>query len=499
MSIKGLKVYKRLTAYVLAGTMLLTMSGCSKKENNADANISANIYTNVDTTDTSSIITTVDNTSNKLGLLLPQVSEEIKDNAAIMLLLDVIAKEDENGKISADLISEVKAKIDSDDMISEFSSFLDILGYKAIKEGKVEKISSVLPEELNNDKLILSNIETILENIIKHSNEGNKNNVISEFNKIYTLFVEEKEIEVDGTKFEIRDLSYTSRAVATTYAEVAAYYSRNYISKDKYEKIDKRTNDQNNKAYIKEKLEILDNQMEEKSEVDVIALFDKKYIEVSNLLNGKVSLSEETIKNLVNYINLKYLDGDKVATKDMNQIVGEYEDEKVNDVMTAIEAINTYNLNNQNSIIPFSVLLVDEHLKTETGKTDKIALDFAQYNSIMLNNTTDEQVDYLTLSNNPYFTNIYKYFTKQNFTHIQSGENGENINNDIAWQEISDGVNFVNYQVILFTLNKYPEVKNIDNYIDKTETNLGESIQYIQNTIMEECKKIESTEYIKTK
>ena len=43
-------------------------------------------------------------------------------------------------------------------------------------------------------------------------------------------------------------------------------------------------------------------------------------------------------------MNLKYLDSDKVAVKDMNQLVGEYDDDKLNDVMTAIEAINKYGL-----------------------------------------------------------------------------------------------------------------------------------------------------------
>ena len=239
--------------------------------------------------------------------------------------------------------------------------------------------------------------------------------------------------------------------------------------------------------------------MEEVSEIDVIKLFDEKYEEINKLLKGKVNLSNDTIKNLVNYINLKYISGDKVSTKDMKQIVGEYTDEKVNDVITAIDAINTYNLSNQNNIIPFSVFLVDEHLKTETGITDKIALDFIQFNSIMLNNTTDSKTNYNELKNNPYFKNVYKYFTKQNFTHIQKDENGKKINNNIIWQEISDGTNFVNYQVILYTLNKLPKVDNLDNYIEKTETNIGESIQYIQNTIMDECKKVDATEYVLTK
>jgi len=480
---KKYKIYKnistRLAALSAAGIILVTgLTGCKNKEDNKE-------------TVSNPIVTMVGDTNNKIDTLLPEASDEISYNASIMLLLDIIAKKDENGKISADTISQFKSKLDVDDMMSEFNSFLDMIGHNA-KDGSVEKVSSVLPEELKNDKIILSNIETILENIIKYSKEGNKNGVVSEFDKIYTLFVEEKEIEMNGTTFEIRDLTFPSRAVANTYAETAAYYSKKYISKDKYEKIDDRTNDQNNKAFIKSKLEILANQMEEKSQVDVITLFDKKYEEVSKLLNGKVKISEDTIKNLINYMNLKYLDSDKVATKDMNQIVGEYDDEKVNDIMTAIEAINTYNLKNQDNMIPYSTFLVSEYLKTETGKTDKIALDFTQYNSIMLNNTTAEKTDYATLSGNPYFKNIYKYFTKQNFIHIQNKDK-----KDIVWQEISNGTNFINYQVILTTLNKLPQSKNLDNYIQITEENLGQSIQYIQNTIMDECKKVDIKQYVK--
>ena len=470
---------RRLAALSAAGLIFVTgLTGCKKNEEKVENPNSA-------------IITMVDNTENKIDTILLEASEEVVNNASIMLLLDVIAKEDENGKISADVISEFKSKLDVDDMISEFTSFLDMIGFNIKESGKVVKVSTVLPEELNDDKVILSNIETILENIIKYSKEGNKTGVASEFDKIYTLFVEEKELEVNGTTFEIRDLSFPSRAVATTYAETAAYYATNYVSKEKLEKLDNRTNDQNNKAYIKSKLEILDNQMEEKSEVDVISLFDTKYKEVTTVLNGKVNLSETIIKNLVNYMNLKYINGDKVSTKDMNTLVGEYDDEKVNEVITAIEAINTYNFNNQTNIIPFSIFLVDEHLKTESGQTDKIALDFVQYNSIMLNNTDDVKT-YKELSANPYFKNIFKYFTKQDFTHIQNDEN-----KDIVWQEVSDGVNFVNYQVILNSLNKLPKVDNKENYIEVTNENLGESIQYIQNTIMGECKKVDIKQYVK--
>ena len=469
----------RIASLSMAGMIFVTtigLTGCSKKEENNNESTSIQIM--------------VEDTNNKIATLLPETNEEIMDTVTLMLLLNLLAPKDENEKISADTISKFKSNIDADDMINEFNSFLDIVEQKAILEGELEKISSVLPDELSTDRLILSNLEMIVENIIKYSDDNNKDGVIKEFNKIYKLFVQEKQIELNSITFEIRDLTYSSRAVANMYAETAAYYARNYITEKEYKKIDDRTNDQNSKAYLKSILEILDNQMEEVSEVDVISLFDDKYNQVNQLLRGKVNLSQDSIKSLVNYINLKYLESDKVAIKDMNQIVGEYEDEKINDVMNSIEAINTYNLKNQNNFIPFSVFLVDEYLKTETGKTDKVALDFVQFNTVMFLNKNNINSKEAKI----YFENIYKYFTKQDFSHLQN-----NQEENIIWQEISDGTNFVNYQVIIYTLNKLTKDEIINNYIEVTEENLSQSIQYIQNTIMDECKKVDINEYVKSK
>lgn len=481
---KNLKLYNnlktRFAALALAATMIgstaVGLSGCKSEDENLTPE---------------TVQTLVDDTKTRIDTTLPEANDEIVDNATIMLLLDILAKKDENGKINSDIISNYVTNIDADDMISEFNSFLDIVEQKAVLEGEVEKLSFVLPDELNNDKIILANIETILENIIKYSKENNKDAVIKEFNKMYTLFVEEKEIKENGTKFEIRDLTYTSRAVANMYAETANYYSRNFISEEKYKNMDERTNDQNNKAYIKSTLEILDNQMEEKSEVDVITLFDEKYTEVSDLLNGKVKLSKNTIENLVNYMNLDYLNSDKVAKQDMNQIVGEYDDDKLSDVISGVNAINAYNIKNQNNMIPYSAFLVDEHLKTDTGKADKIALDFVQYNSIMFLNKNNEKSSDAEV----YFENVYKYFTKQDFTHIDN----KGVKNNILWQDISDGVNFVNYQIIFTAINKLPNSDVKDSYIAVAQQNFGQSIQYIQNTITGECKKVDVKEYVKTK
>lgn len=486
---KNLKFYNtklRLTSLILSVTMIGSVAVGCKKKDNTDS-VASNPYETYQTM--------VDETNKELDALVPELSDEMTDNATIMLLLDLFAKEDENGKISADAISQFKTRIDADDMINEFNAFLDAIGNKAILEGELEKISTILPDELKNDSIILSNIELVVENIIKYSKEGNKEGVVSEYNKIYTLFVEEKEIEVNGVKFEIRDLTNPSRAVATTYAEIANTYAREYIEETKRAKLDARTNDQNNKAYMKSDLEILANQMTEKSEIDVISVFNNKYAEITNLLNGKVKLSEDTIKNLVNYINVEYITSEKVSTKDRNQLLGEYGDEKVNAVLAAIDAINLYNQKNPSTGIAFSSLLINEYLKTEKGNIDKTALDFVQFNMVGLNKTSTSIKDYKTLSVNGYFQNMFKYFTKQNFEHQYPNQEKTNI----SWQEISDGVNFVNYQTISYSLNQLPKVDNLDNYKEVNNDNLGQSIQFIQNTIMDECKKVDSKEYVLTK
>ena len=39
----------------------------------------------------------------------------------------------------------------------------------------------------------------------------------------------------------------------------------------------------------------------------------------------------------------------------------------------------------------------------------------------------------------------------------------------------------------------------MNTYLDKSQSNLTESIQYLQNTITGECEKVDITEYVKTK
>ena len=46
---------------------------------------------------------------------------------------------------------------------------------------------------------------------------------------------------------------------------------------------------------------------------------------------------------------------------------------------------------------------------------------------------------------------------------------------------------------------KIRKVENMDNYLEISNTNLSESLQYLQNTITGECKRIDGSEYTLTK
>lgn len=479
---------KRIIALSMAGMTLFTagLSGCSKKDSNNNGSITIEVADNI-----------VDSTIKNINNTLYIVNDDMVKNTSIILLLDVLAKKDENGKISADEISKLKAKLDVDNMMDDFNAFLNILEQQMIEKQQIISISSVLPQELENNKIILSHIEQITSNIIAASNKGDKEQVVNNFNIIYKLFVKENDHIIRDLEFNVRDLGYSSRAVAEAYARTAAYYSRGFVEEKKLEAIDNRTNSQNNKAYIKTTLEILNNNLAEKSETDIEKLFAEKNSYVSSIVNGKVNLKEDDINNLVDYINLRYLDSDRVSKKDKDIQVLEYDDKKINNAILGVDAITSYNMSNDN-IIPFSSFIVDNYANTKYGEIDKIALDFVQFNSIMLSKTTKEDSTFDEIYANPYFKNLYKYFTKQDFVHKYKDQNGKIIEKNITWQNISDSVNFINNEIIIYTFKKLPQSKKIHNYIEISQDNLLQSIQAIQNSIIGECKKVDYT-FVKTK
>lgn len=425
----------------------------------------------------------VDTTKSKIKTIFKDMNEDVILNSAIIIDLDELAKEDENGKVNADVISNFKNKIDSNNMMSDFNTLVDALENYMITENKIITTSDIVVNA--DDKKILSNIENITKNIIdgKDINEN--------FDKLYKLFVEEDSITIDEFEFEIRDLSFSSRVIASTYARVGAYYSRNNIKEEEYSKMDRRTNDQNSKAYIMTKLEILNNLMDEKSIIDVNTVFNNKYESASNLLNEKVKLSSGDSKDLINYINLEYLNSDLVATKDKREILGGYDDSKMTDTMLAIDSINEYNFKNQDKIIVFSDFLIDEYAKTSTGTIDEISMNFVEYNSLMARKTITDDADFSQVFNNPYFQNIYKYILKQDTVYKYEDENGKNKEYTIIYQEVSDSVQLINNETIKYTLSKLPDVKYMEDYIKQSESNVEESIQHIQNVVTGECEKVD--------
>lgn len=463
----------RISSLAMAGMLFVTaigFTGCSKKD---------------DTTTSITIVQTKQDEINKeIKSLFPILSQDIIDNTSLIIMLDEIAKKDENGKINSKEISKFKSKIDSDNMMNDFNSFIDVLEYTMLNNKEIVVVSDIVLEK---DKDILSKIEKITSSIIKGENKE------SNIKLINTLFVEEDKITYDGLTFEVRDLSYSARAIAGAYARTSLNFSKEILTEEEINKLDCRTNDQNNKAYIKTTLEILSNNIEEKSETNINKLFKEEYSEFKTNHNNKIKLNDDKINLLVNYMNLEYLASDKVSNKDKNNTLGEYTEQKISDTLTTIDCITEYNANNKNNIILLSENLVDKYKATETGKIDSIFLDYIQFNSIMFLNSTTTTSTKEEIFANPYFRNIYDYFRKASITHQYPDGTKVVIN----YQNISDGVKLIANEIVCYTLNKRPIAKEFEGYEALINSNLAESIQYVQNTITGECEKVD--EFVKIK
>ena len=180
-----------------------------------------------------------------------------------------------------------------------------------------------------------------------------------------------------------------------------------------------------------------------------------------------------------------------MATKDKNTVLENYSDEKVTNTLLTVDAITEYNKNNTNDIILLSSLLVSDYEKTTTGKMDQVTLDYVQFNSIKLLNTTTEETSSKELFNNPYFQNLYLYFRGADFTHKYTKDNVVSVNA----QDVSEGARFIANEVVNYTLSKRPNIFEYKGYKEKLESNLIESIQYIQNTVTGECQKIDKEKF----
>jgi len=487
---KKFKLYgnfsKKAIVLILSGAMIF-IPGCKREDSNQNQ---SSIETSISEDD----LVTVEydfgyeKTSSAIKELFPELKDKTVKNSTIITLLDEIAPKDENNKINADGISKFKAKLDVDNMMADFNSFLDILEQTMIEKEELISTSDLVLEK---DKEVLAKIEAITSNIIK----GNKEEKQANFELVYNLFVKGEKVEFDGLAFEIADLSYSTREYAEMYARTAAYFSRKFISEEQYKSIDNRTDNQNSKSYIKITLEVLSNDMEEVSFENVEEVFNTEYKETIDMFNEKINISEENTKNFVNYLNLEYLDSDMVSNKDKNSTLGEYEDEKVSNVLLTIDAITEYNANNTNNIILLSKSLVSPYANLQDGAIDTVVLDYIQFNSIMLLNTTNEEMTKEEIFNNVYFNNIYNYIRKANFTHKYSDDKQV----DISYQNISESTKLYCDRIVYYTLNKRPKIKGYSGIAERMNENLEESIQYIQNTITGECKNVELESYVKTK
>ena len=413
-------------------------------------------------------------------------------DSSLMLLLSLLAKEDENGKISAETINHFKSIVNVNTMINNYDTLLNKIENGMINNRFVY-LSDVLPIELVDSKGILRNIE----NIAKHAydNPDNKEIILEAFDKMYTLFVEEKEL--DG--FKVRDLPYSLRAAASSYAREVTLLARNYASNEKLNAMDKRTNDQNNRSYMVNILSIVSNQIVDKSEIDVVNTFEDYYEAFHTVISPIVNTNEETEKDLVNYINITYLTSDKVSTKDRNTLVGEYDENKVTSVFELIDAITKYNYSSQNNYFGFEALLV------EKNEYDVLALKFIESNSRRLLNTINQDTTYEDLRINPYYDNLCKFITKleNGFEHTYKDENGNEVTKTILYQNVSDSVVFVCDEIIRYTLSLVKDKQNLkdneilETYYNQATTNSVYMIQYLQNTIYGECEKVDEKVYFK--
>lgn len=493
-------VNKRIISFVVAGVTLVsaaTYTSCSKKttseETTSEASISYDLEEDM-----------VDSTIEKIKALDLNIGEDIiAKDSALLLLLSELAKEDENGKISSDTMAHFKNVINEENMTDNYDSLLNKIENSMLND-KFISISSVLPDSLSTEKRILSAIENIAKVAIE--NKNSKSAVLNAFDKMYTLFVEEKRVD----DFEVRDLPYSLRSAASAYAREVNHLARYYASEQKRAELDQRTNDQNAKVYIINILGKISNQMEEESlDKDLIERFNLMYTEFTNVIKPVINSSKETNVELVNYINLEYLTSEEVSTKDRNTLVTEYDENKVKNTFDLIDAITKYNSNEYAKNKDNADIFGLEKLLINGKSQDIVALKFIQSNSYMLLNSINENITYEDLIINPYFDNLTKYITKlednglNNFVHSYSDSEGNIVTEVVPYQNISDGVHFVCDEVVRYTLSILKTYKNLKNdeifstYYDQSVRNSVNSIQYLQNTIYGECERVDVKEYFK--
>ena len=100
------KTSTRISALFLAGLLSaspLVLSACSK--NNSSEGEQTAVTEQYDTA-----AKMVSETREGIKFLFPRMNKEIIDNTSLIILMDELAKEDSNGKINANVISNFKSK-----------------------------------------------------------------------------------------------------------------------------------------------------------------------------------------------------------------------------------------------------------------------------------------------------------------------------------------------------------------------------------------------------
>ena len=117
----------------------------------------------------------------------------------------------------------------------------------------------------------------------------------------------------------------------------------------------------------------------------------------------------------------------------------------------------------------------------------------------MLRSKVNSDATFTEVFNNPYFQNIHKYIMKQNVVYKYKDENGNVVDTTIVYQEVSDSVNLYCNEIINYTLNKLPKIEKLNSHLEMVQSNVEESIQDIQNKIIDECQKVDFEDYVKVK
>ena len=488
---KKLKIYNsnnftnnlklKMGALLLTGaTFASSFVGCTNTKGDKQQSISTPISTAVSVENDADIKSIVNDTNKEIKEIIPELNDELSYDTSIVLLLDEIAKKDENGKINASEMKNLKDSVDTNNIMNNFNATLDIAQQKMIKSGEILNLSGVVYSE--KDQLILSEIEKILNSIIKYKNENNEEKLLEEWNKIYDLFALGKKIDGNGLEIKVSDLSYSSRAIANAEVESGIVIARDYIPEDQLKVMDKILNDQNNKAYITSTLEIISNDMPVKeSEIDIKKVLNDKYEDIIKRLDNKIKIDEavkENIKDLVNYMNIEYLTSSKVSYKDKNVVISEVTEEDLTRVVDLISAINKYNLQNPEDAVAFSGFLIDEFAKTEKGEADSKTLNIIQASTYALDANKKVVHDVNSFRNLPSGKYIFDYITKSDIEY-----NADTI----IWQNTTDGSRLVNYVIIFDALNSLPEFDLKENYIEKANMDINETIKSIEKRINNEC------------